>query len=118
SEVSSRLALERGRGAIGSAPLWCQAVAGPPNEAARSRSYSCFGIGVALALPRSLTGRRKVSRADQAAIAAMVVMPRAMQPTVNGTLVEPGGATVANSAGNNGVIVVPVFCEIAIAETR
>ena len=48
----------------------------------------------------------------------MMVMPKAMAPTVSGTLVEPGGATVANSAGSSAVIVVPMFCEIAIAETR
>src|ERR1700748_3593303 len=116
--VFTHLALERERGARGSASLFRQAVAVPPNEAARSRSYSCLAIGAALELPSSLTGRRKVSRADQAAAAAIAVMAKAMAPTVNGTLVDPGGATVAKSAGSRAVMVVPTFCEIAIAETR
>ena len=37
---------------------------------------------------------------------------------VSGMPVEPGGATAANSAGNRAVIVVPIFCAIAIAVTR
>jgi hypothetical protein len=37
---------------------------------------------------------------------------------MSGTLVEPGGATAANKAGRSAVMVVPTFCEIAIAETR
>ena len=38
------------------------------------------------------------------------------QPT--DALVEPGGATAANSAGRRAVMVVPTFCEMAIADTR
>ncbi|CKS81636.1 Uncharacterised protein [Mycobacterium tuberculosis] len=41
-----------------------------------------------------------------------------MAPTVNHTLVEPGGATAANSAGSSAVKVVPMFCEMAMADTR
>ena len=37
---------------------------------------------------------------------------------VSGTFVDPGGATAAKSAGSSAVMVVPMFCEIAIAETR
>ena len=48
----------------------------------------------------------------------MIVTPKAIAPTISGTLVEPGGATVANSAGSSAVMVVPMFCAIAIAETR
>ena len=45
-------------------------------------------------------------------------MVKVIAPTVSGMFVDPGGATVANSAGSSAVIVVHVFCEIAIAETR
>ena len=54
----------------------------------------------------------------KAAAAAMQVMAKAIEPTTSHTLVEPGGATVANSAGSRAVIVVPMFCEIAIDDTR
>ena len=45
-------------------------------------------------------------------------MPKAIAPTVIGIFADPGGATVANNAGNSAVIVVPVFCAIAMAVTR
>ena len=61
---------------------------------------------------------REVSRALQQAIEAMAVMPKARAPTVIGTLAEPGGATVANSAGSSAVSIVPTFCAIAMPETR
>ena len=48
----------------------------------------------------------------------MIVTPKAIAPTVIGTLVEPGGATVANNAGKNAVSIVPMFCAIAMPETR
>ena len=48
----------------------------------------------------------------------MIVMPNVIAPIVIGTLVEPGGATEANSAGSSAVMVVPMFCEIAMAVTR
>ena len=48
----------------------------------------------------------------------MTVMPKAIAPIVSGISVEPGGATKANSAGSSAVIIVPTFCEIAIAVTR
>ena len=48
----------------------------------------------------------------------MAVTPKANAPTVSGTLAEPGGATVANSAGNSAVSIVPMFCAIAMPETR
>jgi hypothetical protein len=51
-------------------------------------------------------------------MAAIAVTPKVIAPTVSGMLDEPGGATVAKSAGSSAVMVVPMFCEIAMAETR
>src|SRR3977135_3244555 len=97
---------------------YARATAASVAASARLISYSAFAIGTALGLPRSLILTRKVSLAVMAATAAMIVMPKAMAPTVTGMLAEPGGATVANSAGRRAVVVVPTFWEIAIAETR
>ena len=47
-----------------------------------------------------------------------MVTPNAITPTVKGTLVQPGGATVANKAGKNAVSIVPIFWAIAMPETR
>jgi len=46
------------------------------------------------------------------------VTPKASAPTVSGTFVEPGGASVANKAGKNAVSMVPMFWAIAMPETR
>jgi hypothetical protein len=46
------------------------------------------------------------------------VTPKASAPTINGTFVEPGGATVANKAGKNAVSIVPMSWAIATPETR
>jgi hypothetical protein len=48
----------------------------------------------------------------------MIVMPKANAPIVSGTFEEPGGATVANSAGKSAVSIVPMFCAMAMPETR
>ncbi len=48
----------------------------------------------------------------------MTVTPKAKAPIVSGTLAEPGGATAAKSAGRSAVSMVPMFCAIAIPETR
>src|SRR5215468_8197034 len=85
---------------------------------ARFLSYSALAIGTAFGLPRSLIFIRKVSLAVMAASAAITVMPKAIAPTVTGILAEPGGATAANRAGSRAVMVVPIFCDIAIADTR
>ncbi len=87
-------------------------------ESARRRSYSCSLIGTAFFLPRSFRRMRYVSRAEYTAIDAMIVTANASEPMMNGMLFDPGGATAANSAGKSAVIVVPMFCAIAIAETR
>ena len=38
----------------------------------------------------------------------MIVIPNAIAPTVIGMFAEPGGATVAKSAGSSAVMVVPI----------
>ena len=48
----------------------------------------------------------------------MIVTPKVIAPMVSGMLLEPGGATAAKSAGSRAVIVVPIFCAMAIAVTR
>ena len=68
-------------------------------------------------MPRSSRRKRYVSRAVKAATAAMIVTPNVSEPTINGTF-DPGGATMANTAGIMAVSIVPTFCAIATAETR
>jgi len=51
-------------------------------------------------------------------MAAISVVTRVIAPTVSGMFSDPGGATVAKSAGSIAVIVVPTFWEMAIAEQR
>ncbi|MNW09272.1 hypothetical protein D3C71_2062300 [compost metagenome] len=53
-----------------------------------------------------------------AARAHTQVMKNARPPTTSGMLSEPGGATRANSAGSMAVSMVPMFCAMAMAETR
>ena len=48
----------------------------------------------------------------------MTATPSVMLPIVKGMLLEPGGATAVNSAGRKALMAVPMFCPIAIAETR
>ena len=47
----------------------------------------------------------------------MIVTPKTNAPIVSGTFEEPGGATVANSAGKSAVSIVPMFCAMAMPET-
>ena len=61
---------------------------------ARMRSYSSRGTTGASSRPRSSMCTRWVSRADQAAAAAMIPMPNVMLPTMSGTF-DPPGATIA-----------------------
>ena len=42
-------------------------------------------------------------------MAAMIVTTSVIDPTVNGTDLEPGGATVVKTTGSSAVIVVPTF---------
>ena len=56
--------------------------------AARRRSYSSRGIGLASGLPRSFRWIRNVSRALYAAMAAMIASPNVMLPTVQTTFIS------------------------------
>ena len=47
----------------------------------------------------------------------MIVTPNVSEPTIIGTF-DPGGATVANTAGIRADSVVPTFCAMATADTR
>ena len=58
---------------------------GTSTQVVRIRSYSSRGIGTAFLLPRSLRWIRKVARADQQAIAAMIANPRVLLPTTQMT---------------------------------
>jgi len=74
--------------------------------------------GTASGLPRSLRWIREVSGADQAAIAPTTVRARQRPPMISGTLLDPGGATIANTVGRNATMVRPMFCERANPVTR
>src|SRR5262249_57527307 len=84
----------------------------------RSLSFSCFGTGAASGFARSFKWMRYVSRALQQVMAETAVMASVSAPIVSGTFAAPGGATRANRAGSRAVIVVPRFCEMAMADTR
>jgi hypothetical protein len=58
---------------------------------------------------------RWVSRLDQAAMAPMIVMPKQMAPMVSGTWLDPGGATIAKTAGRNATMERLMFWEMGHA---
>src|SRR5689334_13254700 len=65
----------------------------------RIRSYCSEGTGTASAVPRSLRCTRNVSGENHAAAAPINVMTTHAPPIFSGTLVDPGGATRANTVG-------------------